>query len=92
MSKSNITDVEVSAFSECFLFIFYYHFQNKTDGTLSRTNSASAAHNEDIMQTLLVHEPKAGKSTRIPGHNDSSDSSDNEMTAVAGIGGCQVRK
>ncbi|KAL8562473.1 hypothetical protein ACOMHN_008617 [Nucella lapillus] len=39
--------------------------------------SSSTQHNEDIMQTLLVHEPKAG-SSRLPDH-DSNDDSDKEM-------------
>lgn len=49
--------------------------------TILPRSSSTAFHNEDIMQTLLVHEPKAG-SSQIPGQ-ESSDDSDNEAQAGA---------
>jgi hypothetical protein len=55
---------------------------SKEDG-LNR--SSSFVHNEDIMQTLLVHEPKAG-SSRIPGQ-ESSDESDKEVSHHEAVGG-----
>ena len=47
--------------------------------------SSSTLHSEDIMQTLLVHEPKAG-SSRIP-DQESSDESDRDVDSVSGAAG-----
>ncbi|XP_076445643.1 general transcription factor IIE subunit 1-like isoform X2 [Babylonia areolata] len=57
-----------------------------SEASTSRAPS-SAVHNEDIMQTLLVHEPKAG-SSRLP-DQESSDDSDREAESfpIAAAGG-----
>ena len=47
--------------------------------------SSSTLHSEDIMQTLLVHEPKAG-SSRLP-DQESSDESDRDVDSVSGAAG-----
>ena len=47
--------------------------------------SSNTLHSEDIMQTLLVHEPKAG-SSRLP-DQESSDESDRDVESVSGAAG-----
>ncbi|XP_070190662.1 general transcription factor IIE subunit 1-like isoform X2 [Littorina saxatilis] len=51
---------------------------------------AGALNSEDIMQTLLVHEPKAG-SSRLP-DQESSDESDREVESVSGVAGGDVEE
>lgn len=57
------------------------------DASTSRPTSSASLQSEDIMQTLLVHEPKAG-SSRLPDQESSEESDDEDVSiSIAGAGG-----
>ncbi|KAK7477625.1 hypothetical protein BaRGS_00031103 [Batillaria attramentaria] len=56
------------------------------DASSARPLAGAGPHSEDIMQTLLVHEPKAG-SSRLPDQESSDESDEDVSLMVPGAGG-----
>nr|KAG5692637.1 hypothetical protein BaRGS_003527 [Batillaria attramentaria] len=86
------TDAEGRTTRHSYYFISYNVFVNivkyKLDHIRKKieTEERNSPHSEDIMQTLLVHEPKAG-SSRLPDQESSDESDEDVSLMVPGAGG-----